>query len=497
MNKTEIKKELAIRTLEKRYEEQRKDLYEFIKWFLKEEKKVDFIESWHYLVICDALQRVYEWETKRLIINVPPRTWKTEFVTKWFPSWVLGNSENKKFIATGYSATLTQTFSDECRNIIKSKYFSKVFPRFWWLSDTQDTKNWWNTKAWGQYYATGAGGTITGMWADIILIDDPVKPKDIEWTEILKINRWFTDTLESRLDNQNTWAIIIIMQRLHDNDLVWHLSDLEKEGYWEKWEKIIIPAISEWPEVYSTRYWIIKRPENNLLLPKKLSREKLNILKKKDPWTYSSQYQQQPINKESQEFHEEWFRYFEDFPSENWKILTAVDPAFSKKKESDESAITTIKMIWDKVYVLEQTHWKFNPAELEDKMIYHIKKWQPEKIWIEAFQAQTTLAFSLNRRLKAEKLYKTEVVEIKQKGDKESKIRSLIPWYRNGLIFHNKLNCEKLENQLIRFPKWKHDDCADSLQMIYYLSDAEPQNNAKNSYKIPDIKFDSFGFVDI
>ena len=58
------------------------------------------------------------------------------------------------------------------------------------------------------------------------------------------------------------------------------------------------------------------------------------------------------------------------------------------------------------------------------------------------------------------------------------------------------MNCEKLENQLIRFPKWKHDDCADSLQMIYYLSDAEPKNNS-NSYKIPDIKFDSFWFVDI
>ena len=62
---------------------------------------------------------------------------------------------------------------------------------------------------------------------------------------------------------------------------------------------------------------------------------------------------------------------------------------------------------------------------------------------------------------------------------------------------NNKLNCEKLENQLIRFPKWKHNDCADNLQMIYYLSEAEPQNNTKNNYKIPDIKFDSFGFVDI
>ena len=175
------------------------------------------------------------------------------------------------------------------------------------------------------------------------------------------------------------------MQRLHDYDLCWYLTDLEEE-WWEKWEKIIIPAISESEEIYDTRYWKIKRPENNLLLSKKLSRAKLEILKKQDPQTYSSQYQQQPINKETQEFHEEWFRYFDNIPTENWKILTTVDPAFSKNKESDESVITTAKMIWDNLYILEQTGGKFNPAELEDKIIYHIRKWQPEKLWVETMQ---------------------------------------------------------------------------------------------------------------
>ena len=187
MDKQEIKKEIAIRTLEERYKEQREDLLEYIKWYLIEEKKIEFFDSWHYMVICDALMSVFEWKIKRLIINVPPRTWKTEFITKWFPSWVLWKNPSKKFIATWYSATLTQTFSDECRNILKSKYFQKVFPRFSWLSESQDTKNWWNTKSWGQYYATGAWWTITGMWADIIIIDDPLKPRDIDWNEIIKI----------------------------------------------------------------------------------------------------------------------------------------------------------------------------------------------------------------------------------------------------------------------------------------------------------------------
>ena len=102
----------------------------------------------------------------------------------------------------------------------------------------------------------------------------------------------------------------------------------------------------------------------------------------------------------------------------------------------------------------------------------------------------------IKRKLKAEKIYRTEIVEIRQKWDKESKIRSLIPWYRNWLVFHNRRDCEKLEEQLIRFPKAKHDDRPDSLQMIYFLNEAEPLNNY-SKYKIPNVRFDSFWFVDI
>lgn len=495
MQNTKIlaQKELATRILEKRNEKERNDLYEYYKNFMIEEKRVNFVDSWHYKVICDKLMQVFNGEITRLVINVPPRTWKTELVTKVFPSWVLGKIASHKFIATWYSAKLTQSFSNQARDILKSEYFKKVFPRFPGLSDTKDTQDWWETKEWGQYYATGAGWTITWMWADTILIDDPTKPQAVEWVELEKINRWFSDTLESRLNNQNTWSIVIIMQRLHDNDLVWYLTELESEWIWDEWEKVIIPAISETEEVYYTDYGVVKRPANNLLLPEILNREKLQLLRKKDPQTFSSQYQQQPINKDTQEFHEEWFRYFTDVPLENGRIFTTIDPAFSKKKSADDSVITTAKFIDDKLYILEQTWGKWDPAELEDKIIYHIKKWNPEKVWVEAFAAQTTIAFSLQRRLKKEGLMRIEVVEIKQTQDKLSKIRSLISWYKHWLIYHNKNNCDKLETQLVRFPKWKNDDYPDSLQMIYYLHEANPK--AKLEYQNFKIEYDGFGFV--
>lgn len=102
---------------------------------------------------------------------------------------------------------------------------------------------------------------------------------------------------------------------------------------------------------------------------------------------FSCQYLQDPVNKESQEFHEERFRYYKEIPTDG-RIFTSCDPAFTKKDTSNYSCIMTAKFIGMDMYILEHTVGKYNPAELIDKMIYHIKKRDPEKIGIEAFQAQ-------------------------------------------------------------------------------------------------------------
>ena len=184
---------------------------------------------------------------------------------------------------------------------------------------------------------------------------------------------------------------------------------------------------------------------------------------------------QNPVNKESQEFHEERFMYHKS-PNEQgiWvdtprklRIFTTVDPAFKQKQENDDTCIMTCGFQWDKLYILEYTAGKFPADVMQEKIIYHIKKRSPEKVGIEAFQAQSMICVFLKNELRKRWLY-VNIEEIKQTWDKESKIRKLIPMYKNFMI-HHKRWMDELERQLLRFPKWAHDDIIDALQMQYDL----------------------------
>ena len=480
--------EKAKRELEKRYKPQRDDLVEFLVEYFKQETPKGIpkmlVDDYIY-IISEHLHQVIEGKITRLIINIPPWHTKTELVTKNFPVWALWNNPNMQVIATWYSTQLTQWFSLEAKEIYESNYYKKVFPRMSKLSINQNTKEHWKNTEWGSYYATGTSGTITGKRTNLFLIDDPLKPDEAE-SDVKRIwvNNWYENTVASRLFNPLKDAIVIIMQRTHENDLCGHLIDKMKNWSWEDYTVLSLPAIAEEDEVFNTRYWVFTRKKWEALAPSRFPLEALQSLKK-SYWAvnFNCQYQQNPISEENQEFFREWFKYYHELPS--WgRIFTTVDPAFSKKDWADDSAITTVKFIWDKVYVLEQTAWKYNPAELEDVIIQHVKKWRPEKVWVEAFQAQTTISFSLKSRLHTEKLHYTTVEEIRQRGDKLAKIRSLVPLYRNGMIYHNQ-TLEKLEEQLLKFPRGRHDDCPDSLQMALYLYELMP--NAISAYKVPKI----------
>jgi len=200
----------------------------------------------------------------------------------------------------------------------------------------------------------------------------------------------------------------------------------------------------------------------------------LRIKQKENPVTFSTQYLQDPVAPESQEFHQEWFRYYDEI--KGGRVFTVVDPAFSKSQSADNSSVITVMFKGMDLYVLEYTFGKFNPAELQDKILYHHRKYNPEKIGVEAFAAQTIIGFNLKAEMERQGMY-SNIEEIRQTGDKESKIRSLIPLYRNGHIFH-KTSHQELEHELLRFPRGRNDDIIDSLQMAYNLYRLSPNTQA-------------------
>lgn len=483
-------REKAMRELERRHADKHDSLISFIEHFFKNELNKEFVSNWHYKIIAKELEELRDWVTKKLIINVPPRTGKTELITKCFPAWLLWQQPEHKFIVSGYSSTLTKNFSSQARDYYQSNTYKRIFPRKTPLREDQNTKELWETTAWGYYYAVWSGWSITWYGADTFIIDDPIKPDEAE-SDVVRsgINNWFGNTVISRLNNMAKGNIIIIMQRVHGDDLCGHLLEEMKEGTGYDWKLLSFPAIATEEERYEIEWETHIRLEWETLDKERMPLEALNKIRETMGNVYfSTQYQQDPIDKESQEFHEEWFRY-EDHAPNWWRVFTTVDPAFTKNKSSDDSAIVTWAFIDDKMYILEYTAGKFDVGELIDKMIYHIQKWSPEKIGIEAFAAQVTVWFWLRAELTKRGIH-CPVEDIRQAWDKESKIRRLLPLYRNWLIYH-KRDMDLLEKQLREFPRGKHDDVVDATQMLYDMYTLQP--NTRSNFDVPVIRYDKNG----
>jgi len=269
-----------------------KDFSFFVRYFYKKQYARDFLlVDFHYLII-DALMRVVRGECGRLVINIPPRSGKTELAVKMFVAWCLANSPTAKFIHLSYSDDLALDNSAAIRDIIKSDEYQRLFPSP--LRVDSDSKKRWFLAASGGVYATSAGGAITGFGAGsmrrvltgnslpadgfggCVLIDDAIKPDDaFSDTMRDRINRRFNNTIASRTNSPDT-PIIVVMQRLHENDMAGFLLN---GGSNEHWEHLCIPAIDEnGDSIWEERFPI----------------EKLRRMEVADPYSFAGQYMQTP-----------------------------------------------------------------------------------------------------------------------------------------------------------------------------------------------------------
>lgn len=257
------------------------DLYFFTRWMFMQRRGYKWLRAPHHKQICDALMRVFNGDCKRLIINIPPRYSKTELAVVNFIAWSLGRVPDAEFIHASYSATLATNNSVQIRNIVQHEAYQQIF-RNVYLSE--EAKAHWKTTAGGVMYATGAGGTITGFGAGkhragfggAIIIDDPHKADEAR-SETMRQNviDWFQNTVESRKNSPET-PMIVIMQRLHENDLSGWLLD---GGNGEKWEHLCLSAIRE---------------DGSALWPEKHDIETLQRMEQAAPYVFAGQYRQRP-----------------------------------------------------------------------------------------------------------------------------------------------------------------------------------------------------------
>ena len=261
----------------------RADLYFYSRLMFFRMRGYKWTRAPHHKIICDALTRVFNGECKRLVINIPPRYGKTTLAAHSFITWCLGKVPDSEFITVSYSARLAATNSWQARELCLNEGYRSVFPEVQLRSDST-AKDEWRTTAGGCVYSSGAGGALTGYGAGknrsgfggAIIIDDILKPDDARSDVMRKASlEWYSATLQSRTNSPNT-PIIVIMQRLHEEDLAGWLVD---GGNGEKWEHICLPAL---------------QPDGTALWPEKHSVEELKRMEQAAPYSFSGQYQQRP-----------------------------------------------------------------------------------------------------------------------------------------------------------------------------------------------------------
>lgn len=263
-----------------------------------------FIVSDHHERISAALEQVVNGSlpdgARNLLINVPPRYGKTELAVINFVAWCMARNPAARFIHLSYADKLAMDNSSQIRELMKHEAYSGLW-NIEWKQDS-DAKGLWKTTVGGGLMASPAGGTITGFgagattlqahgqsFAGAIIIDDPLKPDDARSdVERANVNERLINTIMSRRNSRET-PIILIMQRLHEDDMTGFILS-GRTG--EKWHHLKLAAIND---------------NGEALWPHKHTVDELNAIKASSPYMFSGQYQQEPAPEEGVFFRKEMF----------------------------------------------------------------------------------------------------------------------------------------------------------------------------------------------
>jgi hypothetical protein len=202
----------------------RRDLMTFIeRSFYELNPQTTFSKSPHIEALASRLEACRQGKTKRLIVNLPPRSLKSHTVSVAFVAWLLGHKPAIQIICASYGQELADKHARDCRTLMASEFYQQLFPRTR-LSSEKKSVNEFLTSGEGFRMSTSVGGVLTGRGADVIILDDPLKPDEaLSETRRTSVNEWYDNTLVSRLNSKENGVIIIVMQRLHQDDLVGHV----------------------------------------------------------------------------------------------------------------------------------------------------------------------------------------------------------------------------------------------------------------------------------
>jgi predicted phage terminase large subunit-like protein len=385
-------------------------------------------------------------------VNAPPRSGKSFVLTAAHSAWRIARNPRAKIIIASYSMELAREHLSGVRKILSAEWFQMCFSEAALKSDKSDKVE---TRLGGFVRATSVEGLLTGIGGDLIILDDVIKAEDALRPEARqRIVDWYRSTVSTRLNDPKSGAILVVMQRLHVEDIT---TFLRETGRWTELSLPLIASKTERFQLLSGR--MINRQKGEVLDPERFDQHWIKNRKNEmGTAMFAAQYQQNPEPDANAIFRKEWFKTYKTAPESGW-ITISIDTGIKIGPDNDY----TVAEVWcefrDDHYLIDLVRTKLEMPGLLALVRQLKEKWRPDRILVEDAGSGTSLYQSLHSEMRG---YLKTVTAAQ---DKQSRALSCVNLIESGKVWLPE-SAPWLKNfraEVCNFPNGKHDDQVDAM----------------------------------
>lgn len=430
----------------------------------------NYLMGWVHECICwemdKFLQDVANKKSPRLLLTVPPRHGKSTLASRSFPAYVFGRYPDMSIIATSYSADLSSRMNRDVQRIMDEEKYAELFPGtvLYGKSSRPASGGTYlrNSDIFeivghsGVYRSAGVGGGVTGMGADVAIIDDPIRNRADADSPTIRQNTWdwYTSTLYTRLAPGG--GVILIQTRWHEDDLAGRLLEAERAGEGDRWKVINFPAIAEQDEYYQGK---LVRKAGEALHPERYPLEQLLAIKQAiGSRDWAALYQQHPVPDGGAIFQAEWLRFWlpKDLPARYDTMLTSWDMTFKEGADND----FVVGQVWGRAganfYLLDQVRGRWGFTETLHQVKQLVAKWPQVRRHLIEDKANGPAVIDMLRN------NVPGIIPVEPDGSKVARAHAVTTYFEAGnvLIPHPSLApwVNDFITELTTFPSAAHDD---------------------------------------